>query len=277
MQLEILRTEPDVARPVTLVFIHGAWHGAWCWEANFLPWFTARGWRCVAPSLRGHAGSGPFRRSQRVHHYVSDVEHVLDGIEGDVVLLGHSMGGFIVQHLMARDVAARGAVLVAPAPPWSVVGSSLRLALEIPGPFLQASLQRRLWPLVADRERAGHMFLRADASEAQTRWLHDHLGDESLLALLDMLFLDLPQVKRKLPALVVGGAADRLFTVQQVTGVAEAHGAELCMLDDVAHDVMLDPDWELAAQRIEDWLMALGGEAWARPTAGATEATPPHT
>ena len=33
-----------------LIFIHGAWHGAWCWE-RFLDYFAARGYPCYAVDL----------------------------------------------------------------------------------------------------------------------------------------------------------------------------------------------------------------------------------
>ena len=36
-----------------LLFLHGAWHGAWCWE-NFLDFFTREGFVCHALDLEGH-------------------------------------------------------------------------------------------------------------------------------------------------------------------------------------------------------------------------------
>src|SRR5689334_22597448 len=43
--------------PVPLLFVHGAWHAAWCWDEHFLAFFADRGYRAVALSLRGHGGS----------------------------------------------------------------------------------------------------------------------------------------------------------------------------------------------------------------------------
>lgn len=34
-----------------LLFVHGAWHGSWCWDENFLDFFAARGYRAIAASL----------------------------------------------------------------------------------------------------------------------------------------------------------------------------------------------------------------------------------
>ena len=37
-----------------LLFVHGAYHGAWCWDEHFLDFFAAKGYRSVAVTLRGH-------------------------------------------------------------------------------------------------------------------------------------------------------------------------------------------------------------------------------
>lgn len=56
------------AHPVPLLFVHGAWHAAWCWDVHFLDHFADRGYRALAVSLRGHGGSPttmPLRKSVR--------------------------------------------------------------------------------------------------------------------------------------------------------------------------------------------------------------------
>jgi pimeloyl-ACP methyl ester carboxylesterase len=45
------------SHPVPLLFVRGAWHGAWCWDEHFLEFFVDKGYRAVALSLRGH-GNG---------------------------------------------------------------------------------------------------------------------------------------------------------------------------------------------------------------------------
>ncbi len=31
------------AHPVPLLFVHGGWHGAWCWDDHFLDFFAGCG------------------------------------------------------------------------------------------------------------------------------------------------------------------------------------------------------------------------------------------
>ena len=45
------------AHPVPLLFVHGAWHAAWCWDEHFLDFFAGKGYRALALSLRGHGNS----------------------------------------------------------------------------------------------------------------------------------------------------------------------------------------------------------------------------
>lgn len=45
------------ARRPPLVFVHGSYHGAWCWRENFMPYFAAAGYDTYAISLRGQGGS----------------------------------------------------------------------------------------------------------------------------------------------------------------------------------------------------------------------------
>jgi pimeloyl-ACP methyl ester carboxylesterase len=45
------------AHPAPLLFVHGGWHGAWCWDEHFLRFFADKGYQALAVSLRGHGNS----------------------------------------------------------------------------------------------------------------------------------------------------------------------------------------------------------------------------
>ena len=75
------------------VLVHGAFHGAWCWD-RVVNGLAARGIGALAVDLPGHgADPGPFGG---LHHDAARVREVLDGIEGPVVLVGHSYGGAVI-------------------------------------------------------------------------------------------------------------------------------------------------------------------------------------
>ena len=98
-----------------LLFVHGAGHGAWCWAEHFLDFFAEHGFDSYALSLRGHGRSGGRERLPwtSIADYVSDAEQVAAGLPRDPVLVGHSLGGRVVQkYLEAHEAPA--AVLLAP-------------------------------------------------------------------------------------------------------------------------------------------------------------------
>lgn len=77
----------------TVVLVHGAWHGAWCFE-RVTPGLEERGVRVVAVDLPGH-GSNPAPLGD-LHEDARAVREAIDQVGGPVVLLGHSFGGMVV-------------------------------------------------------------------------------------------------------------------------------------------------------------------------------------
>lgn len=69
----------------TVVLVHGAWHGAWCWE-KVVPLLEANDIEAVAVDL-------PLTS---LHDDVRAVTGALDGVGGRAVLCGHSYGGAVI-------------------------------------------------------------------------------------------------------------------------------------------------------------------------------------
>lgn len=76
-----------------VVLVHGAWHGAWCFDP-VLARLADAGIDAVAVDLPGHgADPGPLGD---LHADAARVREVLDDFDRDCVLLGHSYGGAVV-------------------------------------------------------------------------------------------------------------------------------------------------------------------------------------
>lgn len=112
MKLEILSKHPgESPHPTPLLFIHGMLHGAWCWNVHFLEYFAQHGFDAYAVNLRGHGdseGRGTLRWT-RIADYVDDVANAARQLPGPPVLIGHSMGGFVIQKYL-EDCDAPGGV-----------------------------------------------------------------------------------------------------------------------------------------------------------------------
>ncbi len=77
----------------TIVLVHGAWLGAWCWERVVVP-LSERGVRVVALDLPGHgADTG---RMADLHGDAGMVAETLERLGEPVVLVGHSYGGAVI-------------------------------------------------------------------------------------------------------------------------------------------------------------------------------------
>jgi pimeloyl-ACP methyl ester carboxylesterase len=77
----------------SVVLVHGAWHGAWTWD-RVLPELAAAGVECIALDLPGHGeDKAPLGD---LHSDAARVGEVLDQVDGDVVLVGHSYGGAVI-------------------------------------------------------------------------------------------------------------------------------------------------------------------------------------
>lgn len=79
----------------TYVLVHGAMHGAWCWE-RVIPRLRSSGHAVIAPDLPGHGADRTSRAAVTLSHYVARVGGLLKAATDPVVLVGHSMGGVVV-------------------------------------------------------------------------------------------------------------------------------------------------------------------------------------
>ena len=87
----------------TFLFVHGAWHGGWCWRATERA-LQAKGHETHAPTLTGlgerlhlaHAGITP-------DSHVEDILAVIKWRElNDIALVGHSYGGLIISGVASQ-------------------------------------------------------------------------------------------------------------------------------------------------------------------------------
>ena len=258
-ELEIFRRSPSdkpkCKNPI--VFVHGAFTGAWCWNEHFLTWFTDQGFETISFSLRGHGGSGgrDLRSLASIDDYVEDLETVVDTLGQKPILIGHSMGGYIIQKYLEKHKAA-AAVLMASVPPEGLLASNTMMAMAQPDLYLQMFWLQAIGPHTLLRDRLGRAMLSPDIAEDEGMIYFGRLETESHRALMDMMganpvFLsqtDLP------PMLAIGARNDEIIQSELVNHTAKRLGADCILLDDIAHAMMLDGKWEKAATQIVKWL-----------------------
>lgn len=248
-------------RKPPLLFVHGGYCDAWCWEPNFLPWFAKHGYPAHALSLRGHGKSGGFDALwlTGIDDYASDVERVAARVGGAPVLIGHSMGAAVVERIVAAR-PVRGAALLAPLPPAGLLPAATRLAAEHPDYLLQMTTLDPMKLTTDVLHTLEPFYFSGNVPRDLLREASRHLNAESPRALLD-LSLRLhwaPPERDGRPMCVIGAEGDRICTVEDVRATAAHYGVEATILSGLAHMLMLEPGWEVVAEALDAWLDNLG-------------------
>jgi non-heme chloroperoxidase len=235
--------------------VHGAYVGAWCWGEHFLPHFAAAGFDAYAVSLRGH-GFSPHREriaGHSIDDYVSDVAEAIAAIGRAPVVIGHSMGGFVLQRYLARH-ALPAAVMIAAVPPQGLGIASFELAWRDP------SLLTELNGLLQDGRASPDALARAMFAQpldaARLERYYRLCQRESQRAIWDMTFVH-PFAHwgaHRVPLLYLAAERDRLIPMHHHHAGAALLGTSVETMPGLGHGVMLETGWIRAADRVIGWL-----------------------
>ncbi|MEO8132954.1 MAG: alpha/beta hydrolase [Betaproteobacteria bacterium] len=240
-----------------LLFVHGAYCDAWCWDLNILPWFAAAGYEAHALSLRGH-GKSPGREdleSLSLSDYVDDVTQVVGSLSARPVLIGHSMGATLVDRLIAEE-AFPAAALICPIPPSGLMASLTRLWWSRPEFFWHAQKLHHgaLDPVAMNTLR--EFYFTPNAPPEVLAAAMRHLSPESPRAVMELAWRGAATEAAApgTPLRVFAAGADVLFTAAEAQATAARHGVDAVVLDDLPHMLMLEPGWERLAEALDEWI-----------------------
>ncbi len=251
--LHVVRSGPPAGTALAgppLLLVHGASHGAWCWELwqEKLP---GLGWESHALSLRNHPDSEPveeetFRTRLGIADYVDDVAAVAGQLAAPSVVVGHSMGGMVAQSFVARQLESgqpvAGLVLLASAAPG-------QLGAPLDTPFPTDS------PFRFDRETTAQRYFHSTPPDRLERAL-DRLVPESTSVINEILAppgVSIPAPAITCPVLSVTGGFDGT-AVPKDAALAEYYGGDHIHDAENGHDLMLEAGWEPLLEQILGWV-----------------------
>jgi len=238
-----------------IVLVHGAWHGPWCWD-NVTADLRERGHTVRPVALPGHETRGRRDRIwNTIGSYVDAVERTAAACEEPPVLVGHSMGGYVVQRYLEQHEASAG-VLVASAPRRGALAANLRLIRRHPLMVLRATFTADYYVAVQTPELVRELFFRPDTPQDYIDDLVPKLQNESAVAIVTMLVRPPRPSQVLTPVHVVAAAADAVFTIEEQEDLAEAYGTE-AIVHPGGHDLMLDTTW----RRLSDTLDRIAARA----------------
>ncbi len=236
-----------------LLFVHGAWHGAWCWK-NFMDYFSKAGFSCFALELpcHGERESEPGLWKQSMMDYVDEVDRAAKEI-GNPVVIAHSMGGFVAMKYLER-AKPPAAVLVAPINFRNFPRSTfLKMSVQYPLlsmrflswmtlPITSEKMYRRLFLYNAPKKISEEGFKRASR--------------ESSRALLGagVPFVWLRPKLVTSPVLLLAAGHDYFFPVKVEQRTAKVYRADFKLYEGMGHNLMTENGWDKVAGDILSWL-----------------------
>ena len=250
----------------TIVLIHGAWMTPLCWE-GFVHRYRDRGYDVIAPAWPYDDRPVPNcaarrRRSSAVSGSARLADHyarIIAALPEPPIIIGHSMGGLVVQLLLDRGFGSVG-VAIDPAPPRGVMAGPRGTRAGLP-----AVLGWRTWRKVRPM------------SFKSFAWSFCHtLGvDEQLAAYerqvvptpgrLDWQLLLRSQATKvdfrngdRAPLLITAGSLDRAVDASTIRSNYRKYRnstavTELMEFPDRTHWLIAAPGWEEVADSVLAW------------------------
>lgn len=274
-KLEVFYSQAKNDYKGCILCVHGICHGAWCFE-NFLTFFSDNGYDCYALSFRGHAGSAGQDKLNEysLSDYSDDIKKCIEycksekceyKMKSNPFLLGHSMGGAVVQkYIGEHSNTINGAILFAPA---TAGGMGL---IEQIKPIFCSGLKDGFMILnlinknkhVPTAVMGKSAFFNNRVSKEKIEYYNGLLHNESKVAIKELgkSYTD-NYNKDDIPILVIGSYADSYFPEKSLEKTASMYRCtkndtkrHLEILPDLCHDMMLDPDWKKSAKAVFNFM-----------------------
>lgn len=272
----------------TILMIHGVGSSAEAF-VKLAPAFRERGWRVETPTLRAdlrpHEKPTEALSKVSLADYLADVTAIARKLAAETgakpVLLGHSMGGLLVQKLAEAGLGA-AAILVTPAsPPDARAGRALAQAVTFANILFTGRPDARshriwkygfTWGVMNCVPKARHAALWKGNLYDSGRVYADLAypsEDPNRTAFVD-------EGKIKVPMLVIGAAKDRTTPIADVRLVAQKYGrvgADYVEYAANAHWIVDEPGTDKVIDDIAGWLDSKSLSPSAKPKA-AKKAAP---
>ena len=206
------------------------------------------------PRARGERGRGrlPFHS---LRDYVADVEQVTGLLPRAPVLIGHSLGGMVVQKILrSRPVPA--AVLMAPVPPHGLLASAVGMALTKPELYAGLAWAGTTGPGGVPSDALRKALFSDATPDDEVVACFRRFQPESVRVVVDLMGCDLPPSRPLTtpPVLLLGAENDGFVSPAALGATGRAFGTTPEIFPGLAHAMMLDHGWEAVARRILEWL-----------------------
>jgi pimeloyl-ACP methyl ester carboxylesterase len=260
--LELVEARPDGPQTgAPILFLHGAFGGAWMWREIFMPYFARRGRASLAVSVRGH-GTSEGRADLKTWHlsdYLDDVRRGFAELDEPPVVIAHSLGGLLAQMMIGRE-SMRALILLGSLPPEGLMLESPRLALTDTAIWLEAVLGSFAQSRRPIESAAYQLLFSEGLPPDRVAQYSARMTPESprVLAEAHLPVPLAPAFLFGLPAMVWHGTKDRLVLQASSLRTALYHGGEHHTAEGQGHFLQLDVGAETIASDVIRWVDRIG-------------------
>ncbi|MET3521898.1 alpha/beta hydrolase [Mesorhizobium abyssinicae] len=249
----------------TIMLIHGAWLNGRCWE-GFMARYEARGYTVIAPAwplddrspTELRASPDPALAQVGIRELINHYDRLIRALPEAPILIGHSFGGTVTQHLLDRGLGAAG-VAIDPAPTSGVLVGWQTIKSTFPVFFSWGSWRRVM--VMSRRFFSARFAQTVPARQINTmydRYIVPTPGRiywDGLVSAAGKIRWDNPN---RAPLLLIGGGIDLIAGAKLTKAIFEKQKqapstTELKIFPNRSHWTCLQPGWEEVADFALDW------------------------
>lgn len=248
----------------TIVFIHGLFVTNTCWD-EWIKYYEAKGYKCYAPAWPLKNDSPKNLRKNiaectietlRLETILKFYEDTISKIGGKPILIGHSLGGTLVQLLINKGYGAAG-VCIHSGPPKGLISFKYSF-LKSAFPLLTATKKK---PYLMSFKQWQYSFTNGMTLEQQKNTYEEFLSPESAHVFLDAVsnIAKVDFAKPHAPLLFTSGSIDHIIPAslnkKNVKKYKDKNSiVDFHVFESRNHFVLGADGWQQVAEYIENWI-----------------------
>lgn len=236
-----------------ILFVHGANHGAWCWNIHFLEYFFEKGFNVYSINLFNHGNSSKLDNVS-LDIFEEQLRDFIKKLNLDPILIAHSVGTAVVQkYIMKESTKCKVCILLAPVAPWGMKYDFFTKLVD--GIFQKIKLF--LYNLKVIKKYPVHLFVASDNITIDNcRFVPE---SNKVCKQCFKPLMDIYKKKYYFSILILGSRNDKVINKKTIYKMSEYYQAQYKIYENIGHDMMLDKGWDEVAKDIFDFLRLQGG------------------
>lgn len=253
----------------TIVFITGAFVGTNCWD-EWKVFFENKGYKTITPALPHKDASPEELRNRQPNTGIASIRlaeltdyfaNIIKKLPEKPILIGHSMGGLIIQLLLQRNIAAAG-IAIHSVPPLGVFTFKFSFYKASWGPLGFFTSTKKAF--LMNFKQWQYAFTNGMNCDDQTNAYYNFAVPESKLLVRDGLSkaAKVDFNKRHDPLLIISGNGDHFIPASLNYSNYKKYKKNSSVTDykefkERNHFVLGQPTWREEADYISAWLNEL--------------------